>query len=426
MWSFYPLPRELKSPQVLVPGAIFFYLILVRGLRYRRRDGFMKAYKRKYGSCDRKALSKMAIEDAWIILKELTELEFPSIFSASVFFALFKTYGIPTISRLLVATGQLASDTTASKRATDTGVLISEFVLNPPDSARKYEAIARMNYLHERYRKAGKISDADMLYTLSLFALEPVRWANRYDWRRLTDVERAAMGVFWRDMGEAMSIPYDILEPYVGERRDGLDWLEAIDQWSMTYEEKYMVPAGSNEKLGWGTLNVLLFNTPTWLRGFTLKLVSAVLEDRLRAAMRIEEPGRIHRAIVNSFLTLRAWTVRYTHLPRPSWLRNKFFTDDLDPKTGKYHTVQYIAHPWYMKPTFWSRWGFEALRTRVWGGHLPGDQGMMFQPDGYHIAEIGPEPQRGGGKAEMEKIKAQLKEKRRAQGGCPMSAFRKV
>ena len=150
-----------------------------------------------------------------------------------------QTYGIPSISRLLVATGQLASDNTASKRASDTGLLIGEFLLNPPDSARKFEGMARMNYLHERHRKAGKITDPDLLYTLSLFALEPVRWADRYDWRQLTDLERTAMGVFWRDVGEAMEIPYDMLEPYMGKRRDGLGWLEAIDQWSMAYEENH-------------------------------------------------------------------------------------------------------------------------------------------------------------------------------------------
>jgi hypothetical protein len=90
MFSFYALPREWKSPRVVVLGIVVCYLILVRALRYRRRDGLMRAFKRKYGSCSREALSKMTVEDSWTILKELTELEFPSIFSASVFFALFK------------------------------------------------------------------------------------------------------------------------------------------------------------------------------------------------------------------------------------------------------------------------------------------------------------------------------------------------
>ncbi|KAI1820129.1 hypothetical protein F4861DRAFT_533923 [Xylaria intraflava] len=411
------------TPRVLLPAVATFYLVLVRALRYRRRHAFIREYKRKHGAYNRDALSRMTVDDAWGVVTALITLEFPSIYTASITFALFKTYGIPSISQLLVETGQLANDTTASKREADTGVLISEFVINPPDSARKFEGIARMNYLHDRYRKAGKISDEDMLYTLSLFALEPVRWVSRYDWRKLTDLERSAMGVFWRDVGEVMGIPYGMLEPYMGDYRDGLGWLEAMDKWSVAYEENFMVPADSNERLAQGTLNVLMFNTPIFLRGFMLKLISALLEDRLRVAMRIEEPGSIHRRLISTLLILHAWAVRYTHLPRPWWLRQKFFLDKPDPKTGKLYSAGYLAHPWYIKPTFWGRWGFEALWTRMCGGYLPGDNGMEFHPDGYHIAEVGPEGQKGKGKLEMEKIKAQLMERRAAQGGCPMSMF---
>jgi len=32
-----------------------------------------------------------------------------------------------------------------------------------------------------------------MLYTLSLFALEPIRWVNRYEWREMTPMEVCAM-----------------------------------------------------------------------------------------------------------------------------------------------------------------------------------------------------------------------------------------
>ena len=45
-----------------------------------------------------------------------------------------KTYGIPSISRRLVATGELANEKTASKRAAETGIVITEVVLNKPDS----------------------------------------------------------------------------------------------------------------------------------------------------------------------------------------------------------------------------------------------------------------------------------------------------
>lgn len=81
---------KLKDPRVFVPGAALCYLLLVRALRYRRRDGLIKEFKRRHGSYDRDALSKMTIEEAWSIGKQLTEQEFPTIFLISMFVALFK------------------------------------------------------------------------------------------------------------------------------------------------------------------------------------------------------------------------------------------------------------------------------------------------------------------------------------------------
>lgn len=153
----------------------------------------------------------MTLQDAHSMQLALAELEFPSVFSISVFFALFKTYGIPSISKLLVTTGQLSTSEKASKRAADTGVIITEVVLNKPDSERAISGIALMNYLHGQYIKAAKISNDDMLYTLSLFVLEPIRWTAKHEWRGVTDFERCAMGVYWKDLGEAMNISYETL-----------------------------------------------------------------------------------------------------------------------------------------------------------------------------------------------------------------------
>lgn len=85
-------------------------------------------------------------------------------------------------------------------------------MLNEPTSKRTIDGIAHMNYLHSGYRKAGKITDANMLYTLSLFALEPIRWTRRFEWRALTDMETCAIGTVWKDMGDAMEIPYTALK----------------------------------------------------------------------------------------------------------------------------------------------------------------------------------------------------------------------
>src|SRR5271167_3435757 len=95
-----------------------------------------------------------------------------------------QTYGIPTISRLLVKTNQLSSPKEATKRYADTTVLITEFTANPPTHTRTIEALARMNYIHGFYRKSGQISNDDMLYTLALFAVEPIKWITRYEWRK--------------------------------------------------------------------------------------------------------------------------------------------------------------------------------------------------------------------------------------------------
>jgi len=142
-----------------------------------------------------------------------------------------------------------------------------------------------MNYLHSGYRKAGKISDDDMLYTLSLFALEPGRWTHRYEWRDLTEVEQCAMGTFWKGLGDAMEISYNRLSSNEYGWRDGLQWLEELEEWSRTHEEANMVPAVDNQRLALATADLLLWNLPRKWKGTATKFVAALLEPRLRVAM---------------------------------------------------------------------------------------------------------------------------------------------
>jgi hypothetical protein len=227
----------------------------------------------------------MSLSDAHAIQLSLAEFEFPKVFSTSVFFAIFKTYGIPTISSLLVSTGQLSNPTTASKRAADTGVIVTEVVLNTPDSEHTIDGIARMNYLHGRYTKSGKISNNDMLYTLSLFVLEPIRWVSKFEWRHLTDLEKCAMGVYWKDLGEAMHISYTPLASGQPGWTDGLHWLEELEAWSLAYETEKMVPAEANAKLARATFDIALFKVPASLKPFGYKLATCLLEPRLRTAM---------------------------------------------------------------------------------------------------------------------------------------------
>lgn len=171
------------------------------------------------------------------------------------------------------------------KRYADTGVLISEFVANPPSSPRTHEAIARMNYLHSGYRMAGKILDDDLLYTLSLFAVEPMRWVKQYEWREFTDLEKCAVGTFWKSIGDAMEISYENLLSGKKGFKDGLHWLEAITEWSLAYEARAMVPAISNKETADQTVRVLVWDFPSFMRPLALNMVYFAMDERLRTAM---------------------------------------------------------------------------------------------------------------------------------------------
>lgn len=184
-----------------------------------------------------------------------------------------------------MTTGELAHPLLSSKRAADTAALLTEIVLNKPGSVRNLDAIARMNWLHERYRRAGKIKDEDMLYTLSLFVLEPVRWTERFEWRTLSDLERCALAVYWKNLGEVMDIPYDALPSAKSGWQDGLHWLEELEAWSKAYDVENTVPNEHNKTLALATLKIGLTNVPRIFHGVGLRFVAALLDQRLRRAM---------------------------------------------------------------------------------------------------------------------------------------------
>lgn len=156
---------------------------------------------------------------------------------------------------------------------------------NDPASDRALNAIARMNYLHSGYRRGGEILDADMLYTLSLFALEPPRWVKQYEWRDLTDMELCAMGTFWKSVGDAMMIPYDALPSRSTGWTDGLHWLEELKAWSLKYEASHMVPDIANKRLADHSVKILFWYMPTALRETSRVLAALLMPERLRVAM---------------------------------------------------------------------------------------------------------------------------------------------
>jgi hypothetical protein len=140
-----------------------------------------------------------------------------------------------------------------------------------------------MNYIHSRYQKTGKISNDDLLYTLSVFITEPINWVAKYEWRRMTDMEKCALGTFWKSIGDSMGISYERLahKQWV----DGLQFYEDIRDWAEAYEVEFMVPAVSNKRIADELVPLLLFYVPAKLTGPAANLIGVMMGDRLRTSM---------------------------------------------------------------------------------------------------------------------------------------------
>lgn len=166
-----------------------------------------------------------------------------------------------------------------------TSVMIAEFLAFPPDDERALQAISRMNNIHQTYQKSGKILNDDMLYTLGLFAYLPVRWVGKYDWRALTDMEKCALGTFWKDIGDCMEIDYSQLPSFKSGWKDGLHWLEEITEWGDQYEKKNMVPCPSNRTVALSAIGIILYIVPDFLKPTAKKMIFALLEERMIKAL---------------------------------------------------------------------------------------------------------------------------------------------
>ncbi|CZT05072.1 uncharacterized protein RAG0_11314 [Rhynchosporium agropyri] len=398
-------------------GGLLFYILLCSTLRFNRRDAMLK----KYNFIDRKSLARMTNVEAQAIISQLAELEFPKTFYTSIQFALFKTYGIPTISSLLYSTKEFSTPENASKRYADTGVLIQEFSGHHPKSERVLKALARMNYIHSRYQKAGKISNADLLYTLSVFITEPVGWIDKYEWRCMNDLEICAIATFWKSIGDAMGIQYTG-HLARSEWTDGLDFYQDIKTWAGNYEAEYMLPAKSNKATADELVPLILFYVPTSLRNAGTNMVGVLMSDRLRASMMYPTPSQAYYRMAGAIFGLRRFMLRYVALPRPGFMKVRELSDEPDQKTGRLHTNRYVAHPFYNKPGFFNRWGPEGWFVRLAGGDVPGSKGDLYLPDGYKFEEVGPKSMKNQGLNQTKAWEEKLMAERPA--GCPFAFAR--
>lgn len=133
--------------------------------------------------------------------------------------ALYRTYAVPSIGRLLAETSELTDR--SQKRYDDTALLLDTVVEHGFESTPGRTAIRRINQMHRSY----DISNDDMRYVLCTFVVTPKRWLDSYGWRRLSDHELRACAAYYRTLGAHMGIK-DLPETYEDFERT-LDSYEA-------------------------------------------------------------------------------------------------------------------------------------------------------------------------------------------------------
>lgn len=138
-----------------------------------------------------------------------------------------------------------------------------------------------MNHLHGPFQKSGKITNADLLYTLWAAMADPIHFMALYEWRAMTDMEVAAVAMLWKYVGEMMDIDYEA-ELGRSQWRDGIDFYEKLTEWAHDYEEVAMKRLPQVQKLGAILIELLLSSYPRAVRSTAYNGILVLMGDRMR------------------------------------------------------------------------------------------------------------------------------------------------
>ncbi|KDQ15133.1 hypothetical protein BOTBODRAFT_32117 [Botryobasidium botryosum FD-172 SS1] len=371
------------------------YVSLVVLLRFKRLSDLHAKFAHLLVPNDKQPLleQRLAYTDAQEILHVSEQWDMPWMLHHSLEFALFKAFGIPTVSKVLVHSAQIPLG--VGRRAEDTACILNEMMAQGIDSVRGSTALCRMNFLHSRH--GSSIKTEDIIYVMSLFIFEPIDWTHRYEWRSMSELEQAARFVWWSEIGARMGVPPHLLPQSLFELRE----------WTETYEIEHMVFAPSNKECATATRDLFLRPLPQFAQAFGCHAVSALLSDRLRISMGFEEPPQAYRVWMPRILKIRGWLIRWFALPR--WQSWSFGEAEVKGDPGRYTRADWVFEPWYVAPKLGS-----YLRGLI--SPVPPSSG--FHQQGYRVEELGPEKLRGQGREAV--IGAASKMRARANGGkCP-------
>lgn len=219
-------------------------------------------------------------------------VDLPWDFDQGVAIAFLRDYGIPSISRLLDRTGEFEQH--GVKRYDDTLIFQEEAVAEGVDSPRSRAAVRRLNHIHGHY----PIPNDELRYVLATTLIGPVRWIERYGWRRLDPVEVVALTRFTTRFGELMGIK-DLPRTYD-------EYLELLT----AYERARFEQDPANTRVTEATIRIGRTTAPAYLRLGFRRVSIALMDEPLRQALGMPAQPRWLVAALDLGLRTRARLMR--------------------------------------------------------------------------------------------------------------------
>ncbi|WP_343246177.1 oxygenase MpaB family protein [Streptomyces sp. SID5785] len=218
--------------------------------------------------------------------------EFPWDTMQALGFALYRTYAVPSIGRLLLGTGEFTAR--PQKRYDDTVLILDAPGEHGLDSAQGREAIRRMNRMHRAYA----ISDDDFRYVLATFVVVPKRWLDDYGWRPYSRHEVRAATNYYRALGARMNIS-DIPATF-----------EEFEQLMEDYERAHFAYEEGGRAVSEATLGLMASWYPAPLAPLVRAGSLCLMDPPLRTAFGYAHPPAALERAVRGGMRLRGRLVR--------------------------------------------------------------------------------------------------------------------
>jgi len=233
-----------------------------------------------------------------VTFREVALVHFDSEMRVGFLLAYYRSFGVPHISEVLVASGEVTGR--PKKRASDTGIVIYEIIANGFESERGEQMVDLLRRVHRKVPGTGD----DFLYILISLLVLPVRWVMANGWRPLEQAEVQAAHRFYQELGKRMGLK-NIPPTY-----------DAASEFFDHYEAANVRAATANRTLMEAAAQLTAVRLPAPLRPLVPTILSGLIDDRrFCEAVGLPKPNSIMTTLVRGTVRLRAARTAQRPLP---------------------------------------------------------------------------------------------------------------